>query len=372
MSKLLSQGGFGCVFFPGITCSGKSQTKKTIVTKLQKNDITAENEINIGKIIKTIKNYNFFFLPIISHCPIEIRDMDKKIISKCNIVKANSNEYILMDIPYIKNKPFFDILIDTSGGLKKTLLKFTNSYKYLLDALLLLIEHNIVHYDLKGENILYNMEIREPQIIDFGISIPMDNVTDENLKTYFYVFAPEYYLWPIEIHIINYLLHFSDSVLTNEDATSISELYTSNNKALTVFSPDFIEKYKQACLKTCLKYVDKPKNDVIKELLKYYKTWDNYALSILYLRIYEYFFPEGFHENSILINFSQLLLINISPDPNKRLTIKETIKRFSDLFYIDGNVDNYMDILLQMNYDVNTTKSKIKEDMENLKRSLKK
>ena len=59
MSKLLSQGGFGCVFFPGISCDGKSQTNKSIVTTLQKKDLTADNEINIGKLIKTIKNYSF-------------------------------------------------------------------------------------------------------------------------------------------------------------------------------------------------------------------------------------------------------------------------------------------------------------------------
>ena len=366
MSKLLSQGGFGCVFFPGITCSGKSQTNKSIVTKLQKKDITAENEIIIGKLIKKIKNYNFYFLPIISHCPIQIRDVEKKIISKCNIVNVDTDEYILMDIPYVQNKPFFEILIDTSEGKKQTLIRFTSSYKYLLNALLLLLEHNIVHYDLKGENILFNMDIMEPQIIDFGISIPMNNVNDENLKNYFYVFAPEYYLWPLEIHIINYLIHYAENDLNKENAESISELYTSNNKGLVIFSPDFIEQYKQACLKECMKYVGKPKKEVINELLKYYKTWDNYSLSILYLRIYEYFFPVGFHKNKLLINFSQLLLLNINPNPNKRLTINETIKRFTELFYMDGSVDNYIEILLQMDYDKDITTKKIKEDILNL------
>ena len=43
MSNLLSQGGFGCVYYPGIKCNGKTNTNKSIITKLQKNDFNASN-----------------------------------------------------------------------------------------------------------------------------------------------------------------------------------------------------------------------------------------------------------------------------------------------------------------------------------------
>ena len=61
MSKLLSQGGFGCVYHPGIKCDG-SKDKKKYVSKLQINDYTAVNEVQIGKLIKSIPNYNLFFI----------------------------------------------------------------------------------------------------------------------------------------------------------------------------------------------------------------------------------------------------------------------------------------------------------------------
>ena len=35
MSKLLSQGGFGCVFYPGVKCDGTSNPDKKVVTKIQ-------------------------------------------------------------------------------------------------------------------------------------------------------------------------------------------------------------------------------------------------------------------------------------------------------------------------------------------------
>ena len=52
MSQLLSQGGFGCVYYPGIKCNGKTDPRTNVVTKLQKMDFNASNEIKIGEMIK--------------------------------------------------------------------------------------------------------------------------------------------------------------------------------------------------------------------------------------------------------------------------------------------------------------------------------
>ena len=46
-NKLLGQGSYGCVYYPGISCSGKMNKKKT-VTKLQEISFYSVNEINIG------------------------------------------------------------------------------------------------------------------------------------------------------------------------------------------------------------------------------------------------------------------------------------------------------------------------------------
>ena len=47
MSKLLAQGGFGCIYYPGINCNSKPTSDK-FVSKIQKRNQTSENEINIG------------------------------------------------------------------------------------------------------------------------------------------------------------------------------------------------------------------------------------------------------------------------------------------------------------------------------------
>ena len=50
--KLLAEGGYGCVFSPGINCNGSMMTTKKYVSKIQPFDKSAKNEIEIGKIIK--------------------------------------------------------------------------------------------------------------------------------------------------------------------------------------------------------------------------------------------------------------------------------------------------------------------------------
>ena len=61
MSKLLSQGSFGCVYYPSLNCQGKPEITKDYLSKLQKKDFNSENEKNIGKkIIANVPNYKKF------------------------------------------------------------------------------------------------------------------------------------------------------------------------------------------------------------------------------------------------------------------------------------------------------------------------
>ena len=110
MSKLLSQGGYGCVYHPALSCSGKTVFNKKKVSKLQKKDWAATNEIEIGKLIKKISNYHLFFLPIINSCNIDITNINKDLLSECRIIKKNPDtDFILMKMDYLENIPFSEL-----------------------------------------------------------------------------------------------------------------------------------------------------------------------------------------------------------------------------------------------------------------------
>ena len=60
MSKLLSQGGFGCVYYPGIRCknSKDDDDMNEYVTKLQRNNFNSQNEAAIGLRIQKNQHNN--------------------------------------------------------------------------------------------------------------------------------------------------------------------------------------------------------------------------------------------------------------------------------------------------------------------------
>ena len=363
MSKLLSQGGFGCVYYPGIACSGKRDPRKTIVTKLQKSDFNASNEVYIGKLIRKIPNYELFYLPVIESCPVNIRNIDRELITECQVVaKSQDVPFVLMSIPYVSNRAFFDVVADKSLGRKQMVSTLARTYSYLLTAIKNLIEIEVVQFDLKGDNILYNLATKDPQIIDFGISLPMSKIGPQNWSKYFYAYAPEYYVWPLEVHLINFLLHVS-SPLSAEDIPSIVKSYTSRNNALSLFSSDFKERYGKLC-EVCLReYVGKAKEKIIPELISHYATWDNYSLSVLYLKALSRMFPQGIKRNKIIVRFTQLLVLNISPDPASRVSLSETKKQFEEVFFEGGDVEDYEDLVDSFEYDPELATHGISEDI---------
>lgn len=403
MSKFLNEGGYGCIYYPGIKCDGKPQVTKKVVSKLQRNNESAENEIKMGERIKAIPNYQLYFLPVITSCPVRLSKINPKLLTACSNISERDIEedkvkdlskgkgkgkdqdkdqdqdqdrgYILMEVPYILNKSFYTILIDMYASKKHVIIGIIENYTYLLEALETLLSANIVHFDIKSGNILYNQQTHLPLILDFGLSIYIPDLTAETMDIYFYNYTPDYYIWPLEVHVINYLMYEREGEgggeggLTEADVKKITKAYVQHNKGLTNFSEIFRKDYSGACETYLRTYVGKNKKKTIDVLLSFYSSWDNYALSILYLKTLSLMFPQGFHKNSLILYFSQMLLYNIHPDPTKRYSLVESKQRFKDIFFLEENVDNYVDFIETFDYDPELTTKAIQADMHQLSKT---
>ena len=71
----------------------------------------------------------------------------------------------------------------------------------------------------------------------------------------------------------------------------------------------------------------------VNKVLSYWYTWDNYALSIIYLLFVYYLNINGYLKNDLIIYFSELLLTNINPDSSERLNVVETKSKFTEFLY---------------------------------------
>jgi hypothetical protein len=205
-----------------------------------------------------------------------------------------------------------------------------------------------------------------PIIIDFGLSIPIgkhskhssDNKhsSDAFWTTYFYKYSPEYYVWPLEAHFINYLQNAPR--LSRDDVTSICETFVSANAALRIFSTEFRARYLQACIAHYEQWIGVERDAVRNALLKAWPTWDNYSLSIAYLQFFGFISETGFTNNHLIIQYVQLLLMNVHPDPARRKTVGDTKRAFTDLFYMNERVETYDSLVENFNADAffqNTT-----------------
>ena len=395
ISRVINQGGFGCIFYPSLPC--KKETKRNsnassseYVSKLVKNNFSSENEIRIGKIIQGIPFYSLYYVPVIQSCAASLAKVNEREIKNCSIISgkssststattattatnAGSKKFILLKMKYVENIKFTKYLLSISNK-KHILNTLFDTYSYFLFSLEQLMKNGIVHYDFKWDNAVIDLKTELPVILDFGISIPInllldldkdqdDTDTYEAYRDYFYIYFPEYSLWCIEIHLINYVLN-KHSRITPESLQGTIETYVDSNDAFTILSPEFIDRYKKLCYSTMERFINQSRKYVIGECLKYWNTWDNYALSISYLQVIKFISTSGFTSNQFLISFSEILMDNIHPDPSRRSDYATTRYKYKSIFYQDVNIENYE--LLIDNFDFDDFRSNsVKESKRN-------
>ncbi len=359
MSKLIDQGGFGCVFYPGIECDGSISKNPKYISKLHKKEYQVANEYNVGKMVSQIPLYEYYFAPIVSMCNIDIAKIDKRERDMCRVIsrKKSNSKFVIMKMPYIKNVSLEKYITNSNIEKKETITYILDLYKFLLHSLKMLNQRGIIHFDFKRQNFLIDVKTKNPIIIDFGLSIPIKNLGPETYIKYFYGYNASYYIWCIDIHIINYVIHVN-STLTYDELVTIIDTSMSYNKALLIFSQGFISRYRELAINTYKKYVNMPAENIVTELIKNCNTWDNYSLSVLFLSIINCMSNEGFTDNKLIKNFSELLLLNIHPNAAKRLSFDDTKKMYKNIFLLDESIAGYESLLNNFDKKVFADKAK--------------
>jgi hypothetical protein len=114
----------------------------------------------------------------------------------------------------------------------------------------------------------------------------------------------------------------------------ITEVFIQNLSVLSLFSQNYKDNYKNTCINSLKQYINKPKNEIICEVLKYYNTWDNYSLSLIYLHIFGNITRVFSLKDTLIGKLITELSKNIHPDPSKRESLKETSTKYKDMYTI--------------------------------------
>ena len=365
----LTQGGYGCVYHPEVTCKGKDTQNTNFLSKIVERDYNSDNEIAIGQILKKkMKNWlemplENYFAPVVSHCDVDVDKFQMEDKEKCDLFeKYRHSDFVLLKIRYIGGGEIDNFIMQNTNN-SLIMLMFTSSYTHMLKSLQMLLNVKICHFDIKAANIVYDKDKSMPIIVDFGLSINFDKI---NMKKSFFMESTKYYIWPLEVHLLNHILHVNETI-TESEMKKLAHDYTKHNIVLRAFSPEFIKDFEKECYHELSKYIGKDSDGIIKRILKYWPTWDNYALSLLYIKLIYYVIrnDEGvIIKNKFVTFFVELCLKNVHPNPKKRLSVEETLKSFN-LFIYNQQIDKdvmFEDIMQQIDANKDTINSAIKAD----------
>jgi len=314
-NRFLASGAYGCVYYPGYDCNGKEINSKEYITKLVLINFSTISEFSASEIIKKIPDYSRHFIVVSKHCPIKNTKL-KLMMKGCKIFdKEHEKKYMLLYSKFVKSILLCDYILDY-----RQVNKFMRVYFLLTEKLNILTQHRIVHNDLHFGNILFSLETSNLYIIDFGLAIMVDKFYNKGkldvkyLKECIFKFSPDWVWWSLDYHFLCYLLHSGE--LTQDVILDTIDIYLSN-KLFDIFDKDYIDYYKKEAHTFFVKILDLTREEAIKYLLGFWKTWDHYKIGLHLLDFIKY----DLHYE--LPELNKKLYLFIHPNPEKRPSLLE-------------------------------------------------
>lgn len=356
-TTLLNQGTYGCVFRPGIECSGKQLTSKKYITKIQKYKETSMREVEMGKKIKKIPGYSQYFAPIIESCDVTIGALNNDVeAKKCDFINMapeyQNKTYESNRIRYVGKNTLGDYLVKEAANvsqLESYFRKLINTHITLLTGIAKLNAANIMHFDMKENNVMCKDKSGRPIIIDFGLSVDTTNIAlPEKFPAAeaFFAYGVTYEPWCLDIGMITYMIHKTknanveqptlnawrkENATLEETNKVIGEFITTNPTMIELFTMEVVEEYKKKVEAYYAPLVEGGMlnvptwGNVYDELVKYHKSWDNYGVAVMILdmlRIME--LREQAAEFPFMQKYIELLTNIVLSMPDKRPTAEDT------------------------------------------------
>lgn len=285
-SELISQGSYGCVYKPGLKCNSNDKINKKEITKLQLINKFSLKEMKISeRIINEIKGYKKYYAPIKRSCEVDIKEVGDK-IKECKVIDNQEETFILNRMDYAGDKTLINMLFETKKKSNSLFLRhyFLTLIK-LFDGIDRLNKIGIIHLDIKGNNVIYSKGHSNPIIIDFGLSLDLNDYKDQR-DDVFFTYGADYEPWCIDLGMITYIIENKIEGIEINDGTmklhieKVIEDYVKDNTSV-------LEKNREDMKKRLIIYfgdnfMNKTFGDMIDILLKNANTWDVHSLIVTY------------------------------------------------------------------------------------------
>lgn len=174
MNEKVGEGTYGCVFKPSLKCNEKINSYENKVSKVMINK-EAKNELKEYKSISDIKGLDKYAITQPILCKPIIDENFIKSVSKCdnplikNVYNNKSHSMLIYEDGGINIRNFIENIFKKIS--KQDQHYFLTSLITLIDGLLFFKTKDIVHRDIKADNIVYNINSGKVKYIDFGLMI---------------------------------------------------------------------------------------------------------------------------------------------------------------------------------------------------------
>lgn len=188
MSEYLEKGSYGCIIKPNLNCNGTFGNINEI-TKFFFNKESYLIEKKNHERMEKIDKKNSFIVKKISNCKILLTPEIKQKIKNIDVCELKSDEVYQITYEYggIDLINIFNKNIDNL--LKLNLFNFLQKFSNIFEGLSQINKNKLIHFDIRINNIIYNISNNKFNIIDFG------NTTNIN-KYHEYLFNFNYNTHP--------------------------------------------------------------------------------------------------------------------------------------------------------------------------------
>jgi serine/threonine protein kinase len=208
--KVIGQGSYGCVHKPQLTCKNKTRKGKKLISKLlsKKNAI---GEIQEYQMISNADKQKQIYLGKPANCNVEDNELNRIAIKNCNndkFIPTNIDNYALLvmkdggqNLEQFANDVFKNWKNTPDNQHKIEL--FWLEVSRLFYGLKVFHDNNIVHHDLKPQNIVYNQKNNRLNFIDFGLMRKKQTILTSANASEYWLAEKNHWSFPWEIVLLN-------------------------------------------------------------------------------------------------------------------------------------------------------------------------
>ena len=292
------------------------------------------NEVDVSSIIEEIPYYPIFY-SIMKECePLNITELHDDFIKKIDI--SHDNAYFIFKYEN-KNAINFTDYIYNFNNITQLIRGIIDSFSHILQGLCLLNKNNICYFNIMPKNIIFLENYREkPLIKNFQYSLILNKLSLNYISPFLYKLE-DYTYKPLEIHLLYYLIKHDMNSISYSFIEEFCKHFVENLHILNLFSENYKKSYREQCVEMMKKYINRPKQYIINDILERNDKWDVYSITILYIHIFccvsRIFSLKGTFISKIIIELSK----NIHPDSKNRMSLERTYEVFNILISEQDN-----------------------------------